>query len=252
MDTNVDITTLEGSIARYFGGPREKLIVNNVSYGLLNHECDVLICTKSGCLTEVEIKRSFSDLKADFKKEHHHDNDRRIKSFYYCLPESIVEKSLKLFQEKVDSGIIKVMPAILSYDENCVLSYVKESGSPDLHLDGERPLNEKEMAKLGHLGCMRAYNLQESMQRMKSDYASASNGYWIFLELKKKVEKKKKELIAIGKEIDDMSRQVLHKMRSSLDPTIQSALQEELQYLEMKEVKNNAWLDCLEFVLEEK
>ena len=35
---------------------------------IVNHECDMLIVSKNHYLTEVEIKISLSDLKADFKK----------------------------------------------------------------------------------------------------------------------------------------------------------------------------------------
>ena len=47
---------------------------------IVNHECDMLIVTKNRYLTEVEIKISLSDLKADFKKKHQH-KDKNIKNF---------------------------------------------------------------------------------------------------------------------------------------------------------------------------
>jgi len=40
--------------------------------GMGLHECDVLAISKSGYLIEYEIKRSRSDFRADFKKEHKH------------------------------------------------------------------------------------------------------------------------------------------------------------------------------------
>lgn len=42
--------------------------------GMGLHECDVLAIAKSGYLIEYEIKRSRSDFRADFKKEHKHRN----------------------------------------------------------------------------------------------------------------------------------------------------------------------------------
>lgn len=35
----------------------------------IQHECDMLVCSKSGYLTEIEIKRSWTDFLADFKKK---------------------------------------------------------------------------------------------------------------------------------------------------------------------------------------
>ena len=42
---------------------RQNLMVFRVTGGsnVVNHECDCLIMTKSGYLTEIEIKRSYAD-----------------------------------------------------------------------------------------------------------------------------------------------------------------------------------------------
>lgn len=70
---------------------RSCVMVPNVSWGLLWHEADFVSCSPAGRLTEVEIKRSWSDYKADFAKNHHHE-DPKVTYFYYCVPESLVEK----------------------------------------------------------------------------------------------------------------------------------------------------------------
>ena len=54
---------------------------------------NMLVLSKSGYLTEVEIKRSWNDFLADFKKKHNHNNYQIIKYFYYCVPESLYEKT---------------------------------------------------------------------------------------------------------------------------------------------------------------
>jgi hypothetical protein len=51
---------MEVELGRYFNY-RQNIIVSNVSWGLGIHECDLLIITKSGYATEVEIKVSLSD-----------------------------------------------------------------------------------------------------------------------------------------------------------------------------------------------
>ena len=83
------ITTLEMEIAlARFINPRVNLVVPNVSWGFFNHECDLISISKSGFATEYEIKVSKSDLKADKKKKHTHD-DNKIKALicaHYLLP----------------------------------------------------------------------------------------------------------------------------------------------------------------------
>lgn len=63
------ITTLDMEIVlmEYFGVNRN-IIVPNVSWGLNLHECDLLIFSKSGYATEVEIKISKQDLLKDKNK----------------------------------------------------------------------------------------------------------------------------------------------------------------------------------------
>ena len=74
-DTTLSITQVELGLAKYFD-LRKNIIVTNVSWGMLLHEADLLILSKSGYLTEVEIKRSWSDFLADFKKTHTHDDPK--------------------------------------------------------------------------------------------------------------------------------------------------------------------------------
>lgn len=70
---------------------RRNIVVPNVDWGFLNHEADLLVLSKSGYLTEIEIKRTWADFKADFEKKHDH-YDKKLSHFYYAVPESIGEK----------------------------------------------------------------------------------------------------------------------------------------------------------------
>lgn len=63
-DTTLSITQIELGLAQYFNF-RNNVIVPNVSWGLLNHEADLLILNKSGYLTEIEIKRTPSQYEKD-------------------------------------------------------------------------------------------------------------------------------------------------------------------------------------------
>lgn len=69
-------------------GTRNHLIVPNVSWGLYLHECDLLVVSKSGYATEIEIKVTPSDLRADSKKIHEH-RSKRIKFLYFAMPKEM-------------------------------------------------------------------------------------------------------------------------------------------------------------------
>ncbi len=75
-DMSVKILDIECALATYFD-PRRNLIVPNVWWGMgLNHECDLMVMTRSGYVYEVEIKTSKADLVRDLKKPHGHGDDK--------------------------------------------------------------------------------------------------------------------------------------------------------------------------------
>ena len=80
---------------------------------VVNHECDCLIMTKAGYLTEIEIKRSYEDFLNDFKKRHLHE-DNHIKEFYFMVHESFKDKVIeKLIEMK------RVPSGVYVYDDEC-------------------------------------------------------------------------------------------------------------------------------------
>ena len=82
---------------------RSDIMIPNLSYGLLPYEADFVVISKAGYLTEVEIKRSWQDFKADFKKDHKHDAEQ-VYYFYYCVPESIVDKVVDFLKAQYGPG----------------------------------------------------------------------------------------------------------------------------------------------------
>lgn len=159
-DTIFTITQIELALAQYFNY-RANLIVPKVSWGLLTHEADLLIMNKTGYLTEVEIKRSWADFLADFRKNHTHD-DPKISWFYYAVPESIADKcSAKLAEIDPDGkwGLISYFtdrlgecwPNIVKYPSNCT----KHNPSKKLSLE--------EQFKLARLGAMRTWSLKNNI-----------------------------------------------------------------------------------------
>lgn len=148
---------------------RTDTIIPNLSWGLLNHEADFCVINKSGYVTEIEIKRSFSDLKADFKKNEFHA-DERVRSFYYCLPLSIKEKAEKLFDENKEK-----IRNLYGYDNNLyddripAVIYYSEDGQLEVHGWSDRYNTRKlfleERVSVGRLMSLRYWDVIEKRDR---------------------------------------------------------------------------------------
>nr|DAT75679.1 MAG TPA: DNA repair protein MmcB-like protein [Caudoviricetes sp.] len=123
---------------------------------IVNHECDMLIVTKNHYLTEVEIKISLSDLKADFKKEHQH-KDENIKNFYYAFPEEMKEKALELIPK--DCGIL------IAVKKECGIPYRKIEcyRKPKINKEA-KPVNDIVLSKIYRLGYLRYWNYRMSKE----------------------------------------------------------------------------------------
>ena len=165
MDTGRRLIEIELALAEEFSWKRNIIAfnVNGLSGKLaIFHECDMLVLTRAGYLTEIEIKRSFADFCNEFKKSHHHESlGPDIKEFWYCVPEGILEKvQEKLSREKwLPSGII-------TYDEDLILRF---KGQPDiegavrLFSEHPRPLSPEQQLELARLGAMRQVTLRKKI-----------------------------------------------------------------------------------------
>lgn len=70
MDTSLSINEIILALRNCgMWNKRSDIMIPNLSWGLLQYEADFVVVSKSGYLTEVEIKRSYSDFLADFKKK---------------------------------------------------------------------------------------------------------------------------------------------------------------------------------------
>ena len=123
---------------------------------IVNHECDMLIVTKNHYLTEVEIKISLSDLKADFKKKHQH-KDENIKNFYYAFPAEMKEKAIELIPE--EAGILIAIKKHLNsgYEYRDIECYRK----PKINKEA-KPINDIVLSKIYRLGYLRYWNYRTS------------------------------------------------------------------------------------------
>jgi len=146
MNTKV----MEIALAKYFD-PCKNLIVPNVSYGMIRYECDLLLMSKSGYLTEIEIKISKQDLKKDRKKRHNHDS-RKIKYLYFAIP-------YKLIEDKDKAGIIVVKNNLRNfnpfYKQRNICEIIRKP-----KILNKYKLSDKEKFKLARLGAIRVWKLK--------------------------------------------------------------------------------------------
>ena len=122
-DTNLSIYEIENIISK---SNEFNYVKNFVAFNVIGmsdnlrigHECDVLVCSKAGYLTEIEIKRSYIDFLADFEKEHDHSSEL-IKNFYYCVPLKIKDKVLEYIRNKPEGTTDHRFDAgVLAYTED--------------------------------------------------------------------------------------------------------------------------------------
>jgi len=154
----VTTAEMEVAIANYFG-IRTHIVVPNVSWGFFNHECDLFLIRKSGYGFEVEIKRSKSDMMADFKKKHgHKDRANRIVQLYYAFPEELLPKVQDLVPE--ECGILTVK----TWGDNRVRASMHREAK---RRKGAKKLTQKEQLQIARLGTLRIWTLKQKLNELK-------------------------------------------------------------------------------------
>lgn len=127
-------------------------IVPNVSWGLgLAHECDLLALDKQGRFTEIEIKISKSDLKADFAKWHGHKS-KIISRLVYAVPIELLELAESLVPK--GAGIITV-----DYSE---YGGFRAKWQRQCRHNENRP-SQNQIKTFMELGCMRIWSLKSAL-----------------------------------------------------------------------------------------
>jgi hypothetical protein len=132
---------------------RQNLIVPNVSWGLWLHECDLLIMSKSGYLTEIEIKVSTSDLKKDAQKRHGHHNEK-IKKLYFAIPEKLL---------KHESFIPERAGIIIYNSERDWCRFHRNAKTNNT----AKPLSVEDQYQLARLGALRIWGLKSKIENLK-------------------------------------------------------------------------------------
>ena len=176
METQLTVEQIQRLIIGHYGGARRNTFIPNVSWGYFKtHEADLVMISKEGYMTEFEIKRSWSDFLADFKKTTNHF-ENKVAHLYYVVPESIKDKSREYieqheFPEPYNRKSYRNYPPVglLYYSEwlhvwECLraphLARFTEDNDQDYKLYLE------EQIKLMRLGCMR-YWLRKDKEESK-------------------------------------------------------------------------------------
>ena len=150
--------TVEIAVAEYFG-VRRNIIVPNVSWGLNIHECDMLIVSQSHYATEIEIKTNKYDLIKDKEKTHGHKSNM-IRRLFFAIPEELYKMNLEQHIPE-RAGIIVIRYIKGRYYEYKAVVMRNAKSNKDA-----RELKNHELQKLGHLGCMRIYDLKRTIERL--------------------------------------------------------------------------------------
>ena len=161
-----NIYEIEVAIARseQFNYIKKLVVYNVIGMGSklpIWHECDVLVCTKAGYLTEIEIKRSWSDYLNDWKKDHDHSS-KMIKYLYYCVPVKMKDKVLEHLSS-LDESDWRSNAGLLVVDGE---PRIYEMKAPQEN-KGAVKLSDEQMFYLARLGSMRVVTLKRKMARQQ-------------------------------------------------------------------------------------
>ena len=110
------------------------------------YEADFITITKSGYLTEVEVKISISDFRADFEKQRYHDSPH-VNSLYYALPKELYQKH----KEEIDNSCNKVGAGIILIRSDSWWDGIVKKPK----LRKVKPLTIYEKLDYARLGCMK-------------------------------------------------------------------------------------------------
>ena len=173
--TELTVKDIQARLAEHWG-IRNHIIVPNVSWGLLDYEADLLIMNKTGYVTEIEIKRSWSDFLADFKKDENAHKSEIIYQFWYCVPDGLYKDCIEKLKEVYPDSLDR--PNVISYSDSGVLNFHGKSAS---YCRGKhRKMFLEEQLKLARLGAMRYWSSE--FKRMNNASESESNDVELIIE----------------------------------------------------------------------
>jgi hypothetical protein len=154
----VTVRDIELALSRHFEY-RTNIIIPNVSWGFLyGREADLLILSKSGWLTEVEIKVSAADIKRDLQKRQGHW-DRKVRQCWFAVPAGLASSP----DIPEHYGVLAIGPKIYAMGTHEYF-YVESKRVPKINPEA-RKVDDKDRMKLMRLGCMRIWSLKEALSK---------------------------------------------------------------------------------------
>jgi len=166
--TNKMITTaeMEVAIANMYD-IRKHIIVPNLSWGFFNHECDLFLIRTSGYGFEIEIKRSKSDMVANFKKKQNHiDKKNRIAQLFYAFPVELLPKVEELVPPECGIILVTKKKSVFG-DEYSIYANIHRDAK---RRKGVKKLTLKEQLKIARLGTMRIWTLKDKLNHLKQKH----------------------------------------------------------------------------------
>ena len=183
VNTERELIDIELELMKYFHFEKNIIAFNVMGASSvlpLAHEADMLVVSKSGYLTEVEIKRTLADFRADFKKSHRHESNGLLSEFVYCIPEGMLDKAVKELEAQrfVPTGLLlydenlrlKYKPVRCEFasgtgeGEGCVVLRLDDPGKPwfcPAKTDSPKKLYIEQVLEIARLGAMRQFHLRE-------------------------------------------------------------------------------------------
>jgi len=157
--SKINSTDVEVAVAKYFNY-RQNLIVPNVFWGWkLRHEADIIVLRPSGWATEIEIKLTSSDIKADLLKRYNHWESSRIQQCFVAVPNKLHDIALRLVP--VYCGVLEVYQQRFKNFEVVTLRGAKRNPKA-------RKISPEEKQKLAELGAMRIWDLKQALRVRKA------------------------------------------------------------------------------------
>ena len=167
-ETQTSLYDIEVRIARSrdFNFLQNLVVFNVYGHGTVLpiwHECDVLVCSKAGYLSEIEIKRSYADFLNDFKKAHDHQSDY-IKNFYYCIPWIMKDKVTDFLSNIEDKEDWRAKAGIILFYDDVDWIDVVKAPKPNKACS---KLTVEQQLYLARLGSMRVVGLKKKIAKME-------------------------------------------------------------------------------------
>lgn len=160
MSNRITARDIEVVLADHFGY-RQALVVPNVSWGWhMRHEADMVVLYRSGWATEVEIKVSLGDVKADRIKRYNHWECDKICKVWFAMPETLALRCSDVVPREY--GIL----AVRIPDDD--LPKVVTIRGPHKNPKARRCTSEERL-KLAELGSMRIWDVKKSARQWQQN-----------------------------------------------------------------------------------